>query len=74
MRMLLYIVLCAQPVILLEGPDQSVVKGAGKVCIVHMCGKLKGFAAEVGAGRMDGIDSLCPPTTGDFWAHEARVS
>lgn len=47
---------------------------AGKVYIVHMCGKLKGFAGEIGAGCMDGIDSLCPPTTGDFWAHEARAS
>lgn len=52
----------------------DIIHGGGKVYIVHMCGKLKGFANEVGAGRMDGIDSLCPPTTGDFWAHEARCS
>lgn len=52
----------------------DILHRAGKCYIVHMCGKLRGFAGEVGAGRMDGIDSLCPPTTGDFWAHEARTS
>lgn len=51
----------------------DILHSGGKVSIVHMCGKLKGFAKEVGAGKMDGIDSLCPPTTGDFWAHEARA-
>lgn len=51
----------------------DILHSGGKVSIVHMCGKLKGFADEVGAGTMDGIDSLCPPTTGDFWAHEARA-
>ena len=51
----------------------DILHAGDKVFIVHMCGKLKGFSDEVGAGRMDGIDSLCPPTTGDFWAHEARA-
>ena len=51
----------------------DIVKAGGKTCIIHMCGKLKGFAREVGAGRMDGIDSLCQPTTGDFWPYEARA-
>lgn len=51
----------------------NILHSGSKVSIVHMCGKLKGFANEVGAGNMDGIDSLCPPTTGDFWAHDARA-
>ena len=50
----------------------DILHQGGKVFITHMCGKLKGFARLVGAGLMDGIDSLCPPTTGDLWAHEAR--
>ena len=45
---------------------------ADKIFITHMCGKLKGFADLIGVGTMDGVDSLCPPTTGDLWAHEAR--
>jgi uroporphyrinogen-III decarboxylase len=40
--------------------------------ITHMCGKLKQLTDELARGEMDGIDSLCPPTSGDLWAHEAR--
>ena len=43
----------------------------GKLFITHMCGKIKGFTELIGADRMDGIDSLCPPETGDLWACEA---
>ena len=50
----------------------EILHRAGKVFITHMCGKLKGFAHLIAAGAMDGVDSLCPPTTGDLWAHEAR--
>ncbi len=50
----------------------KILHEGGKVFITHMCGKLKGFAHLIGAGAMDGVDSLCPPTTGDLWAHEAR--
>jgi hypothetical protein len=37
----------------------------GKQFITHMCGKLQGFRELIASGRQDGIDSLCPPTTGD---------
>lgn len=50
----------------------DILHKAGKIFITHMCGKLKGFIDLIGNGNMDGIDSLCPPTTGDLWAHEAR--
>lgn len=50
----------------------DILHKCGKTFIVHMCGKLKGFADIIKEGKMDGIDSLCPPTTGDLWAHEAR--
>ena len=39
--------------------------------MTHMCGKLKGIIKQLDEGMMDGIDSVCPPTTGDLWAHEA---
>jgi uroporphyrinogen-III decarboxylase len=46
----------------------------GKLFITHMCGKLSKFNAQLRDGLQDGIDSLCPPTTGDLWAHEARAA
>ena len=49
----------------------DMVKKSGKLFITHMCGKLKGFADLINHDRMDGIDSVCPPETGDMWAHEA---
>jgi hypothetical protein len=49
----------------------DMVHKAGKVFITHMCGKLKGFIGLISQGRMDGIDSVCPPATGDLWANEA---
>ena len=45
-----------------------------KVFITHMCGKLLAFNPQLRDGRQDGIDSVCPPTTGDIWAHEARAA
>ena len=47
---------------------------SGKLFIAHMCGKLSGFSTEIGAGRMDGIDSVCPPTTGDLCCWDARAA
>jgi len=49
----------------------DVVNESGKVYITHMCGKLKGFVDLINRDRMHGIDSVCPPETGDMWAHEA---
>lgn len=52
----------------------DILHRADKVHIVHMCGKLKGFANQIRDCELDGVDSLCPPTTGDMWPHEARES
>ena len=52
----------------------DLVHKSGKIYITHMCGKLKGFVNIIKNDRMDGIDSVCPPTTGDLWAHEALES
>ena len=49
----------------------DMVHKSGKLFITHMCGKLKGFVNLINLDRMDGIDSVCPPETGDLWAHEA---
>lgn len=50
----------------------DIFHNSGKVYITHMCGKLSAFAQDIGAGKQDGIDSVCPPTTGDFCAWDAR--
>lgn len=50
----------------------DIMHRAGKLFIAHMCGKLTGFIQEIGKGRMDGIDSVCPPTTGDLCSWDAR--
>ena len=52
----------------------GICHAAHKLFITHMCGKLSAFNAELRQGRQDGFDSLCPPTTGDIWAHEARAA
>ena len=51
----------------------DLVSKSGKLFITHMCGKLKGFVNLINKDRMHGIDSVCPPDTGDLWAHEALV-
>ncbi len=43
-----------------------------KLYITHMCGKLAAFAEDIGRGMQDGIDSVCPPTTGDLCVWDAR--
>lgn len=43
-----------------------------KLFITHMCGKLSGFSDLIAQGKQDGIDSVCPPTTGDLTAWDAR--
>ncbi|MBS6196343.1 MAG: hypothetical protein KH828_12265 [Clostridiales bacterium] len=43
-----------------------------KMFITHMCGCLNAFKHEIKDGLQDGIDSLCPPCTGDLYAWEAR--
>jgi len=42
-----------------------------KIFITHMCGKLTGMVSSLIDAKMDGIDSVCPPTTGDLWSYEA---
>lgn len=52
----------------------DIIKGAGKIFITHMCGSLSGFAEDIGKGRQDGVDSVCPPDTGDLYPWDARAA
>jgi uroporphyrinogen-III decarboxylase len=52
----------------------EICHAAGKLFLTHMCGKLSAFNPQLKAGYQDGIESVCPPTTGDIWAHEARAA
>ena len=50
----------------------DIVHAGGKIFLTHMCGLLKGLADLIGQGRMDGVDSVTPPTTGNLPIDEAR--
>lgn len=50
----------------------DLVHQSGKHFITHMCGKLTGFIHEIAKGRQDGLDSVCPPHTGDLYSWDAR--
>jgi hypothetical protein len=52
----------------------EICHAAGKLYLTHMCGKLSAFNPQLKAGLQDGIESVCPPTTGDIWAYEARAA
>ena len=50
----------------------KILHDSGKLFITHMCGKLTAFKEEIGQGKQDGIDSICPPDTGDLYIWDAR--
>lgn len=50
----------------------DILHGAGKTYITHMCGKLSGFQEDIARISSDGIDSVCPPTTGDLECWNAK--
>lgn len=52
----------------------KIMHEAGKTFITHMCGKLKGFMGEIAKVQSDGIDSVCPPTTGDVTLAQVRAA
>lgn len=43
----------------------------GKLFVTHMCGKLSIFKELISEGKQDGIDSVCPPDTGDLCIWDA---
>jgi len=50
----------------------KIVQDSGKIFIAHMCGKLTGFINQINQLNVNGIDSLCPPNTGDLCCWNAR--
>jgi uroporphyrinogen-III decarboxylase len=51
-----------------------VCHAGGKLFLTHMCGKLSAFNSQLRDGIQDGIESVCPPSTGDIWAYQARAA
>jgi uroporphyrinogen-III decarboxylase len=45
---------------------------AGKLVLIHACGKLKDIVDELGLGHYDGICDIAPPPTGDLDLVEAK--
>ena len=52
----------------------DILHDAGKIFVTHMCGCLDGFKHEIAQGRQDGVDSICPPGTGDLCIWDARAA
>lgn len=44
----------------------------GKIFLAHACGLLKAMAPLITKSRLDGIESLTPPTVGNFTVAQAR--
>jgi len=52
----------------------EILKGAGKIYLIHMCGRLRAFKEDLASGRFHGIIDAPPPPTGDFPLDEAAAS
>lgn len=44
----------------------GILHGGGLYHIAHMCGKISLLTGLIARGAFDGVDSVCPPTTGDL--------
>ncbi len=44
----------------------DIIRSSAKTYLVHMCGRISALTELIASGRMDGIDSVCPPETGDI--------
>lgn len=51
----------------------DILREAGKIYLVHMCGKLHAFVDEIGSGRFHGITDIAPQPTGDLPLDEAAA-
>jgi uroporphyrinogen-III decarboxylase len=47
------------------------LRAAGKIYLIHMCGRLRAFKEDLAAGPFHGIIDTSPPPTGDFPLDEA---
>jgi putative sterol carrier protein len=51
----------------------DILRSAGKIFLVHMCGKLEAFCGDLAAGHFDGIADISPQPTGNFTLNEAAA-
>lgn len=49
-----------------------IFRQAGKIYLIHMCGKLRAMAGEIKFGEYDGICDIAPAPTGDLPLYEAK--
>jgi putative sterol carrier protein/uroporphyrinogen-III decarboxylase len=49
----------------------DILHSAGKIFLVHMCGKLRAFSADLAPAHFDGIADISPHPTGNFTMDEA---
>ncbi len=52
----------------------DIFKSAGKIFLVHMCGKLKAFQSDLASAHFDGIADISPLPTGNFTLDEAAAA
>lgn len=52
----------------------DILHAAGKIFLIHMCGKLRAFAGDMASARFDGIADITPYPTGDFPLDEAAAA
>lgn len=51
----------------------DILKGAGKIYLVHMCGTLHSLVDDIAQGHFNGICDVAPPPTGDLPLDEAAA-
>jgi len=51
----------------------DILKAAGKIYLIHMCGTLRALTDDIGQGHFNGICDVAPPPTGDLPLDEAAV-
>lgn len=51
----------------------EILRSAGKIYLVHMCGKLKAFLTDLAEAGFDGIADISPEPTGNLTLDEAAV-
>ncbi len=52
----------------------DILTAAGKIYLIHMCGKLYDLKDDIAQGRFNGITDVPPPPTGDFPLDVAKAS
>lgn len=52
----------------------DILHRAGKIHLVHMCGKLANLRPEIAGGRFDGVVDIAPAPTGDLPLDEAAAA